>query len=207
MSGKLSQHEKEKGTYFSVVTNDNYCRSNIKDICIDFPCFAWIDHLPDDENGSPHTHFLLRNNGTRSVKQMADRLDIPSNYVQVVRKVGAFRRYMVHADNPEKRQYSLDDIHSNRLIDFKIALDGNQERSVQDLYSDFRDLACGRISPEDFIDRNFNEVQKMSFGQKIKLFDTLHRYSFKYPETGLPDSPVSVYGVQRSTSNNILNKE
>lgn len=190
MSGKLNQHEKEKGTYFCVVTNDNYCRTNIKQICSDFPCFAWIDHLPDDENGSEHTHFLLRNTGTRTVKQMADRLEIPSNFVQVCRKVTAFRRYMLHADNPEKRQYSLDDIHSNRLIDFKIALEGNESKDVFSLYRDFSSLSSGDITPHEFIERNLIEIQKLTFSQKIKIFDTIHRYSWN-KDLVLPDSTKS----------------
>lgn len=186
MSGKLSQHEKEKGTYFCVVTNDNSCRVNIKQICADFPFFAWVDHLPDDENGSEHTHFLLRNTGTRSVKQMADRLQIPSNYVQVCRKVTAFRRYMLHADNPEKRQYTLNDIHTNRLIDFKIALEGNETKDVFVLYRDFNSLSTGEISAKEFLERNLTEVSKLSFSQKIKIFDTIHRYESK--NLVLPDS-------------------
>lgn len=194
MSGKLSQHEKERGTYFSVVTNDFQCRKNIKEACIDFPVWAYIDHQPDDEEGKEHTHFLLRQNGTRSVKQMAERLQIPSNYVQVVRKVGAFRRYMIHVDNPEKKQYEISDIHSNRIIDFKIALEGNKDRSVLEIYSDFKDLSTGKITPDDFIDRNFAEIARMSFSQKIRLFDTLQKYKC---ETELPDSSVSPYGVQR----------
>ena len=196
MSGKLNQHDKEKGVYFSIVTNDLECRQNIKEACIDFPVWAYIDHQPDDEDGREHTHFLLRQNGTRSVKQMSEKLSIPSNYIQVVRKVGAYRRYMVHADNPDKIQYDISDIRSNRIIDFKIALDGNKERSVLEVYADFKDLSIGRITPDDFIDRNFSEISRMSFSQKIRLFDTIQKYNFINHETGLPDSPVSRYGVQ-----------
>lgn len=83
MTKRLSEHEKEKGTYFTCVTNDETCRKNIKEICKDFHSWAWIDHEPDTEDGKPHTHFLLRANGTRSVKQMADRIEISPQYIQV----------------------------------------------------------------------------------------------------------------------------
>lgn len=175
MSGKLNQHEKEKGTYFSVVTNDANCRSNIKSCCLDFPSWAWIDHIPDDEEGSEHTHFLLRNNGTRSVKQMSDKLQIPSNFVQVVRKVTAYRRYFIHADSPEKHQYQLSDIHTNRIIDFKMALSDNVDKDVFSLYRDLEKLSLGKITPQEFVELNFIDISKVSFTQKIKIFETIYK--------------------------------
>lgn len=173
MSGKLSSHEKEKGTYFSVVTNDFNCRENIKTICLDFPYWAWIDHYPDDEEGKEHTHFLLRANGTRSVKQMADKCSIPSNYVQVVRKVVAYRRYLMHLDNPEKHQYTVEDVHTNHIAGIREAVEGEKVQDVYSLFTDFRKLSAGHITPDEFIQLHYTEMSKMAFSQKIKTFETL----------------------------------
>ena len=173
MSGRLSTHEKEKGTYFSVVTNDNECRNAIKQICLDFQFYAYIDHEPDDDDGSPHTHFMLRANGTRSIKQMADKLGIPANYIQVIRKVTSFRRYMLHVDQPEKKQYKLEDVFTNRPIDFQVALQGNTQKDVYSLFADYNKLLSGVLTPQEFIESNFIEIQSVSFSQKIKIFESI----------------------------------
>lgn len=173
MARKMSDHEKEKGTYFTCVTNDEECRKNIKEICKDFQSWAWIDHQPDDEDGKEHTHFLLRANGTRSVKQMADRIQISPQYVQVCRKIVAFRRYMIHKDNPEKRQYTLADIVTNSPDGFKMAIEGEEKKDINSLFRDFNLLSSGKISPEEFIQQNYFEMSKMAFSQKIKTFEIL----------------------------------
>lgn len=173
MPRKMTDHEKEKGTFFTCVTNDDECRKNIKEICLDFQSWAWIDHEPDTEEGKPHTHFLLRSNGTRSVKQMADKIQISPQYVQVCRKVVAFRRYMIHLDNPEKKQYKLEDIHTNAEESFKLAIEGEKLKDVNSLFRDFRLLYESRITPEEFIQQNYIEMSKMAFSQKIKTFETL----------------------------------
>lgn len=177
MAKKLSDHEKERGTYFTCVTNDETCRKNIKEICKDFQSWAWIDHEPDTEDGKPHTHFLLRANGTRSVKQMADRIEISPQYVQVCRKVVAFRRYMIHLDNPEKKQYKLEDIHSSSIDSFKMAIEGEKNKDVYSLFRDFKLLSEGKITPDEFVQQNYIDMTNMAFSQKIKTFEIILKVS------------------------------
>lgn len=174
MSG-LDKHKKERGSHFTVVTNDISCRDNIKKIMPDFPAWAWIDHEPDDEEGKPHTHFMFRCNGSRNIAQVADKLDISPQYIQVVRKLTAMYRYMVHADSPEKHQYSLEDVHTNHIFDFKVALEGNQDKDIFTLFRDLRALRSGRISLSQFVEQNYIELNKMSFSQKIKTFEVLDK--------------------------------
>lgn len=167
---KLSKHAQERGTYFTCVTNKSECRNNIKSVLPDFLSWAWIDHQPDDENGTPHTHFFIRCNGGRTVQNVADKFDISPQYVQVVRKITAFRRYMLHADNPEKKQYSLDDLHTNDIFPFKIALQGNEKKDVYSLFIEFMKLKKGLITPTEFIQTNYIEFSNMSFPTQIKTF-------------------------------------
>lgn len=176
MAKSLSDHEKEKGTYFTCVTNNIECRNNIKEICKDLQYWAWIDHQPDDEEGSEHTHFLLRANGTRSVGQMASKLEISPQYVQVCRKVVAFRRYMIHKDNPEKRQYTIDDVHSNYIDSFRMSIEG--DNAIKDVYSLFKSLDMlqgGRLSLDEFVQIHYVELSSMAFSQKIKTYETLSK--------------------------------
>lgn len=177
MSGRLKQHEAEKGTFFCAVTHDLDLAQEMIKVLPDFSSWAYIRHEPDTEDGTAHYHFLVRNNGTRNVKQIADKLGIPSNYVQVCRKVVAFRRYMLHLDTEEKIKYQLDDIHTNRLSDFKSAVLGNQDRDVYDLYKSFRSLSTGEKTVDEFIQENYVEFSKMTLAQKIKIFEILCKMS------------------------------
>ena len=175
MAKKLEDHLKEKGTFFCIVSHDlDQCQELIK-VLPDFTSWAYIRHEPDSEQGSPHYHFLVRNNGTRSVSQIADKLGISGQYVQVCRKVVAFRRYMLHLDNDEKIKYSLDDIHTNRLPDFKSAILGNDQKDINDLYRDWRRLLAGDLTASEFVQLNYVELSKMNFYQKIKTFEVISK--------------------------------
>ncbi|MBQ9180946.1 hypothetical protein IJ135_02535 [Candidatus Saccharibacteria bacterium] len=173
MSGHLSDHEKEQGTFFCSVTHDLDLAKEMIQVLPDFTSWAYIYHQPDTEEGTPHYHFLVRNNGTRNVRQIADKLGIPSNYVQVCRKVVAFRRYMLHLDNDEKIKYTIDDVVTNRISDFKQAIQGNTESDVYELFRSFRSLSDGSLTADEFIQQNFIEMSKMAFSQKIKTFEII----------------------------------
>lgn len=174
MARTLSDHEKEKGTYFcSVSHNIPQCLDMIKTLP-DFTYWAYIFHEPDTEEGSPHCHFLVRHNGSRSVKQIAEKLGISPQYVQVCRKVTAFRRYMLHLDQDEKKKYSLDDIKTSDILTFKEAISGNTKKDVLSIYRSFSSLSQGRVTVDEFIQENWVEFQRMSFATQIKIFKILH---------------------------------
>ena len=172
MSG-IDKHNKETGTFFCSVTHDLSLAEEMKKSILDFPSWAWIYHEPDSDDGTPHVHFLVRANGTRNIKQIADKLGIESNFVQVCRKVVAFRRYMMHLDSADKIQYTVHDVHTNRHADFRQAEQGNQDKDVYSLYQDFIKLKKGEITSDEFIQLNFVEMSKMPFYQKIKTFEII----------------------------------
>lgn len=177
MSKKLEDHLKEKGTFFCSVTHDLDLAQEMIKVLPDFTAWAYIKHEPDNDDGTPHYHFLVRNNGTRSVHQIADKLGISGQYVQVCRKVVAFRRYMLHLDSDDKIKYTLDDLHTNHLPDFKSAVIGNNERDINDLFRDWRNLRRGIISAEEFIQLNWVQFQKSNFFQKIKILEAIDKYA------------------------------
>lgn len=177
MSKQFDNHLKEKGTFFCSVTHDLELAQEIIKVLPDFTSWAYIRHEPDTEDGTEHYHFLVRNNGTRSVGQIADKLGISGQYVQVCRKVVAFRRYMLHLDQDEKIKYTLDDIHTNRLPDFKAAIIGNDQKDINDLYKDWLRLCRGDLTSSEFIQQNWGELSKLPFYQKIKTFELLTKYA------------------------------
>ena len=177
MAKKLEQHLKEKGFYFCSVTHDLDLAQEMIKVLPDFQYWAYIRHEPDSEEGTAHYHFLVHHNGTRSIHQMAEKLGISGQYIQVCRKIVAFRRYMLHLDQDEKIKYSLEDIHTNSLPSFKSAIMGNNERDINDFYKDWRSLTLGQITKEEFIQQNYIALNKLNFYQKIKTFELLDKYA------------------------------
>lgn len=175
MSGKLQKHAQERGSCFTVVTNDPICRENIKQTVPDFRLWAYIDHEPDADDGKPHTHFVFTTNGSRTIQMIADKLDISPQYVQVVRRITAIYRYLVHADDPEKHQYSLADIQTNHRVDFEIALQGGSSVDARQLFLLYTKLSLGIITPEEFIEQNYVEITKMNLYQKIQTFQAIYK--------------------------------
>lgn len=177
MARKLDTHLKDKGTYFCSVTHDLVLAEDIIKGLGDFTYWAYIYHEPDSDEGTPHYHFLVRNNGTRSVGQIADKLGISGQYVQVCRKVVAFRRYMLHLDSDDKKKYTLDDVHTSDVPSFKSAIIGNDVRDVNDVFNDWKRLKSGRITVDEFVQLNWLSIQKMSFYQKIKTLELLDKFA------------------------------
>lgn len=183
MAKKLSDHEKEKGCWFCAVSHDEECREKLKMNCVEFPFWGWIDHVPDKESEASdkhfHTHLIIRTAGSRSIKQVANILDIPVNYIQVVRQKRNMMRYFIHLDNPEKVQYKKEDIHTNKISTFDCAFVDNSDDDIRRLYSDLRNLETGRISCDQFLDLHYLEFQKMPFYQKIKTFEVIEKIRAK----------------------------
>lgn len=170
---KLEQHAKERGTYFCSVTHDLDLAKSMIETLPDFQKWAYIEHQPDTEEGTPHVHFIVRDNGTRSVQNIADKLGISPQYVQVCRKVVAFRRYMLHLDQDEKIKYKLEDIHTNNKLDFEDAIRGNEAPDIYAQFRSFKALASGQKTADEYVQENYIELSKMAFSQKIKTFEII----------------------------------
>lgn len=180
MASKIDKHLNQYGSWFTAVSHELETRNKIKETCKEFPFWAWIDHSPDqgddDEEVHFHTHVLVRTIGTRTIKQVADKLDIPPNFVQVVLRPRSMKRYLLHLDNSEKKQYNLDDIHTSNISQFQTASQDNQDPDVRRLYSDLKKLRLGQISCDDFVDLHYLEIQKLNFYQKIRVFDVIQAH-------------------------------
>lgn len=104
---------------------------NWKEIIADEMVPAFVSPLHDkDVNADgtakkPHWHVLLMYSGKKSRKQMeelAGKLNAPRP--QPVSDKRGYARYLCHVDNPEKYQYSRDDILSFSGADYLTYLEG-----------------------------------------------------------------------------------
>lgn len=86
------------------------------------------DINPDGELKKPHWHVILIFDGLKSYEQILEVAQkINAATPQVVNNIRGHARYLTHMDNPEKAQYSIDDV---------IALSGADYRALCALASD-----------------------------------------------------------------------
>lgn len=77
---------------------------------------AYILHDKDiDENGQlkkPHWHivFILGSASPRYASGIAKEFQIESNYIQTCKNLNGALRYLIHSDNHDKYQYSIDEV-------------------------------------------------------------------------------------------------
>lgn len=118
------------------------------------PCLA-ILHRPEDDSEKPHVHALCHfdNPTTReSAIRIFEHLHVPTQPANVcfspVASVRGLERYFLHADSPDKIQYSVDELYCLCGYELRIP-DERKDDSVLDLYH----LACAAPSYRKFVSR------------------------------------------------------
>lgn len=90
------------------------------------------DVNPTGEPKKPHYHIMLMFDGVKSLDQVKEIFNkINAIGCEKVNSVRGYARYLVHADNPEKAQYSVNDV---------ISLGGADYNAVTMLQSDYNAL-------------------------------------------------------------------
>ncbi|GAP05054.1 replication protein [Fructobacillus tropaeoli] len=113
----MTENKNQKGRDWSFILYPESAPKNWREI-LDETHMRWVesplhdkDVNPDGEKKKPHWHILLTADGPityQAVKKIIEPLNAP-----IPQKVGSARglvRYFIHMDNPEKYQYSIDEI-------------------------------------------------------------------------------------------------
>lgn len=135
--------------------------------------YAYIKHDKDcdKETGEivpVHYHYYIEYEGPRSITTISNYLDIPDYMVQIVHDKVGILRYLTHIDNPEKAQYSLDDINCN--FDIEYVIKTGEKVDVIAEYRDFCRMKKGEITREEFLTSYNIPCGKMTFSQRIRIY-------------------------------------
>lgn len=186
---KLTDYERTRGYWFRGVTFDEECMNNIKRNITGAKKYFYIIHQADkvDEEETTqeeisatsrnHLHFLCCFNGGRNIKQVSDFLELPSNFIQRVRDPRTTQRYLIHKDSPDKIQYDISDVVTNSFQSLELAIQDNQDISIDRLFQDLDALARGEISKQDWLGLHKFEALTLPFFQKISLYRNLNEIS------------------------------
>lgn len=140
----------------------------------DFDIWAYIKHLPDDENGSDHYHFYIHNNQPFTIKSISEKLDIPQNMIEWVRVKTKLIQYLVHKNQPEKIQYNDDQIITNNREYINRFLNPVSKRV--DIYFEFKslnDVASGHITPFKYLELHSDSISSLPFYSRFMFLSRL----------------------------------
>lgn len=82
----------------------------LQDIKGSFKNYAYIKHMPEEDEKKEHVHLILSLDNPRSEESLAKRLEIDKRFVRHIKSLRGSCRYLVHMDNEEKYQYDLDQV-------------------------------------------------------------------------------------------------
>lgn len=141
-----------------------------------FKYYAYIKHLPEEEELSEHFHAFIRLDNATTCNSIAKRLGVPVNMVQYVKNVRAGMRYLTHIDYENKIQYSINDVHISRLFQRKYLLAfedvKTEEEIIQDIYF---------WLDNSHFDNYFEKLKYFTMFVNLNCYDTIFkRYRFEF---------------------------
>ena len=134
------------------------------------PCFISPLHdkdiNPDGEPKKPHHHVQVMFDGVKTKEQAKEFFDTFNGVgCEVVNSTRGMARYLCHLDNPEKAQYSIDDVVSYAGADYiaTIGTAADKAKSIREMisYIEENDITC------------FSDLCQYSSINRSDWFDTL----------------------------------
>lgn len=163
----------EKYTYITFSINNEKQIDDVIEILPDFKFYAYIFHDKDkDDDGNlkkKHLHCFIRNHPL-TLSAWSNKLGIPENMLEIPRSYRACARYLIHADQPDKYQYDINQVVSNDLDYYKTKY-FDEKISIEEQFNDFLALRQGRMTPIDFMKKYRHEFANVGFVQRLKGFD------------------------------------
>ncbi len=153
--------EEKKYRHFMILLypEDSYFNDVLFDIKGSFKKYAYIKHIPEEEEKKEHVHLILSLDNPRSESSLSRRLGLPKRLIQHTKSLRASCRYLVHKDNEDKYQYNLDQV-----------IVSNAFRSTY--FKSFDDL----LSDEEILDNIYGFIDDHKDFSPIKLEMELTRY-------------------------------
>lgn len=188
MVSKKSNDKKYSYIAFSVNKEEQF--DSIIETLADFAdppkWYGFIFHDKDkDENGElkkRHMHVFVKSHPLR-LSAWADKFDLPENMIEIPKSVYACARYLIHADQPEKYQYNIDDVVSSNIEYYKKRWFSDKDADIDEQFYDFVALRNGKMTSEEFYLKYKFEFASARFLDRLKGFD----YIVKSYNTGAGD--------------------
>ena len=144
-----------------------------------FKQYAYIKHLPEDDEKKSHYHLYIHLDSACTISSVSKRLGVPEKFIQNVRSERACLRYLTHIDYPEKKQYHIEDIFCSKNLERKILkahCDVEDETTIiENIYKFILDL-------KDNYDYQDGVMQLIKF-VNLNCYDSIYRrYRIEFKE-------------------------
>lgn len=106
----------------------------IKYIEKNYKYYAYIEHDEDTENKKKHTHVLVHFDNKRYNTGVAKELNIPANYI-VNANLIPYLRYLIHFDDEDKKQYSIDAVHGSLVCRLREIISNDKKSEIEQVSS------------------------------------------------------------------------
>ena len=107
--------------------------------------WAFIKHFPESNEKKEHYHVILSFENATKKETLSNKLGVPSNYIDSIKNFRATCRYLIHKDDEEKFQYSLDQVKVSHLFEkeYKKQFDDleTEDEIIDNIYK-FIDSLC-----------------------------------------------------------------
>ena len=120
--------------------------------------YRMINHNKDtfEETGElkkEHTHIVLSFKNQRTGKRIYNFLDLEHNaYVEPCRSLRQSIRYLIHADDENKANYSLEDIiHNDKRIEQYFTEEESDTEKILNIYNDAVNYLTNKITLKQFL--------------------------------------------------------
>lgn len=155
-----------------------YCIEDVKSVCNDknVEAFAYILHQPECDKNQLHWHIVVKLHKQDTTEYFFNR----KSFLQNVRvsglekRIGAFKafEYLVHKNDPQKIQYSFDEIVSNVDLSFWQNLGGKSNNNTE-FVVDLQNLSPVEMAYK--YGRDFMRNYKVYLEFKSRFLDTVQR--------------------------------
>lgn len=180
---KSEEIDEKRSRNFMILLYEDTASYVFNDVLFDlkgsFKNYAYIKHLPEENEKKEHYHFILALDNPRTITSLSKRVGVPENFIQPVKSLRASCRYLTHQDNDDKTKYYLTDVKVSNSFSRKF-------------FASFDDLQ----TEEDVIDDIYNYIDVISdtnkFSECIKMlikfvnqnaYDTIYkRYRVEFTE-------------------------
>lgn len=155
---------------FSLTENNHRVIEKVEDY-YQHDKYAYICHDKDKTAERKHYHYVLLFDNPRSLKSIANDLELPVTMLERVHSKKGILDYLTHENDPNKYHYDLSEIHSN--FDIEEEKNSGGGFPFKQFYEDYRQVRFGNMSYGDFIDKYKIYCATLSISGAFSVADRL----------------------------------
>lgn len=164
---------------FTIILYEDTSSYDINEVLFNirgFKYYAYIKHQPESDEKKAHYHVIIKLDNATTCEGISKRLGVPLQHIKYVRNVRAMCRYLIHMDDSDKIQYSINDVFVSKLFERKFKKNfeelKSEEEIIQDIYF---------YIDNTHFDTYYEKVRNLLLYVNFNCYDTIYkRYRLEF---------------------------